>query len=70
MMDQVIAQGLANLEKFARRAPLGRVGTVQDIANAVLFLASDRASFVTGENLVVDGGWAPWGNLKALGFPE
>jgi len=70
MMDKVIAQGLANAEKFARRAPLGRIGEVQDISNAVLFLASDRASFVTGENLVVDGGWAPWGNLNALGFPE
>jgi NAD(P)-dependent dehydrogenase (short-subunit alcohol dehydrogenase family) len=70
MMDSVIAQGLADIEKFSRRAPLGRVGEVQDIANAVLFLASDRASFVTGENLVVDGGWVPWGNLMAAGFPE
>jgi NAD(P)-dependent dehydrogenase (short-subunit alcohol dehydrogenase family) len=40
----------------AAERPLGRIGTPDDIANAVLYLASDEASFVTGEALVVDGG--------------
>ena len=42
------------------RIPLGRVGTVEDVANAVLFLASPAASLVTGSSLLVDGGWTAW----------
>ena len=38
------------------RTPLGRLGTVEDIARAIGFLATDQASFVTGQVLVVDGG--------------
>jgi NAD(P)-dependent dehydrogenase (short-subunit alcohol dehydrogenase family) len=36
---------------------LSRLGTVDDIANGVLFLASDESSFMTGSELVMDGGW-------------
>jgi 3-oxoacyl-[acyl-carrier protein] reductase len=42
---------------MARQTPLGRVGQPQDVANAVVFLASDRASFITGEILCVSGGY-------------
>ncbi len=45
-----------NEEVMARRTPLGRLGEPTDIANAVLFLCSDAASWITGEALVVDGG--------------
>ena len=45
------------LEKIAKGIPLGRLGTGDDIANAVLFLASDRANFITGQTISVDGGY-------------
>jgi NAD(P)-dependent dehydrogenase (short-subunit alcohol dehydrogenase family) len=38
--------------------PLGRIGQPQDIAQAVLFLASNRAQYITGQDLTVDGGFA------------
>src|SRR6202789_654379 len=52
-----LAMDPANLENVRRRTPWPRLGRPQDIANAAVFLASDRATFMTGSNLVVDGGW-------------
>ena len=43
-------------EMGQRQAPLGRVGKPQDIANGVLFLCSDASSYITGTELVIDGG--------------
>jgi NAD(P)-dependent dehydrogenase (short-subunit alcohol dehydrogenase family) len=43
-------------QRMAAGVPLGRVGTVRDMANACLFLLSDQASFITGTELLVDGG--------------
>jgi glucose 1-dehydrogenase len=45
------------LELARQRTPWPRFGRPQDVANAAVFLASDRATFITGANLVVDGGW-------------
>ena len=45
-------------DDFAKRLPLGRIGQAQDIADAVRFLISDNASYITGASLLVDGGLA------------
>lgn len=42
---------------LAEKTPLGRIATPEDIANAILFLAEDGASFITGQTLTVDGGF-------------
>jgi NAD(P)-dependent dehydrogenase (short-subunit alcohol dehydrogenase family) len=65
MGDQVLVMRARNLGandiKEARRQalarlPIGRMGTVSDIAQSIVFRASDDASFITGAGLVVDGG--------------
>ncbi len=46
---------------WGKLTPMGRVGTPEDVANACLFLLSDQASHITGQTLVVDGGWTAVG---------
>jgi NAD(P)-dependent dehydrogenase (short-subunit alcohol dehydrogenase family) len=49
------------LRRYGEGHPIGRIGTGEDIANVVLFLASDKASFMTGEYVCVDGGYMALG---------
>jgi NAD(P)-dependent dehydrogenase (short-subunit alcohol dehydrogenase family) len=45
---------------YSKRVPLGRMGEADDMVNALLYLASDEAKYVTGQNLIVDGGLTAW----------
>jgi NAD(P)-dependent dehydrogenase (short-subunit alcohol dehydrogenase family) len=50
----------AFIDRLSKKVPLGRVGQSPEIAGAVAFLLSDASTFVTGQNLAVDGGWTIW----------
>lgn len=56
--DMLRALGPETLEELAAKTPLGRLGTPEDVAAAAAFLAGDEASFITGQILTVDGGFA------------
>jgi 3-oxoacyl-[acyl-carrier protein] reductase len=67
LVDQALHDGSLREEWMTYRVPMGRLATPEEIAQAVRFLESDEAAFITGQHLAVCGGWsvqgigsAPW----------
>ena len=48
------------IKELSKKNPLGRIGTPEEIKGAIAYLSSDASKYVTGSNLVVDGGWTTW----------
>ena len=61
LIDELAADGKLSVRDLERRTPMRRLGTAREIARAVVYVASDDAAFMTGEVLVIDGGWSAFG---------
>jgi len=63
LVQGLIDDGTLEAATMLRRIPLGEFGTTDDVAAAVSWLAGPESRYVTGETLVVDGGWAAYGHV-------
>lgn len=57
LVQNLIQKNILNEFDLSRRTPLGRIGNVDDVTGAAIFLASDEARYITGEIMHIDGGW-------------
>jgi len=48
------------VKKYSAKVPLGRKAEVKEISSAVVYLSYDESSYVTGQNIIIDGGWTAW----------
>jgi NAD(P)-dependent dehydrogenase (short-subunit alcohol dehydrogenase family) len=48
------------VSKYSQKVPLGRKSNLDEISPAVVYLASDESSYLTGQNIIIDGGWTAW----------
>ena len=65
-VNNVILGGVMNnqdtelVEKYSKNVPLGRMANIDECISPILFLLSDSSSYITGSDLIVDGGWTSW----------
>ena len=61
LINRLASEGKIALKDLEKRTPQRRLGTEEEVAEAVIFACSNRSSFMTGETLVIDGGWTAFG---------
>ncbi|MGF1608746.1 MAG: SDR family NAD(P)-dependent oxidoreductase [Kiloniellales bacterium] len=61
LVGRLVEAGRISEDQLVRRTPQGRLGSVEEVADLALFLASDRARYITGQVIGIDGGWSAYG---------
>jgi NAD(P)-dependent dehydrogenase (short-subunit alcohol dehydrogenase family) len=65
LVKNLVTQGTLDVKELAKRTPMGRLARSSEIADAVVFLASDESRYIEGQTLTVDGGWTAYGYLES-----
>ena len=65
LVRNLVSQGTLDVDELAGRTPNGKLASSEDIANTVVFLASEDSKHIIGQTIVVDGGWTAYGYLES-----
>jgi len=65
LVEDLVEKGALDVEELATRTPLGRLAEPEEIADVVIFLASEESKYMEGQTIVIDGGWSAYGYLES-----
>jgi NAD(P)-dependent dehydrogenase (short-subunit alcohol dehydrogenase family) len=65
LLDNLVSSGKLNVKELIERTPSGKLTSAEDVAEAVLFLASEASTNINGQTIVIDGGWTAYGYVES-----
>lgn len=65
LVKDLLAKGIYDEKELANRAPAGRLGECDEVADVVIFLASEESKYIVGQTIVIDGGWSAYMYLES-----